>query len=366
MTLQDVIVVGAGMAGLVCAQRLQAAGYPVSVLEKSRGVGGRMATRRIDGIPVDHGARFVEPKSDLLQALTHHLIGQGILTPWQPHTYYLDSTGQLNPDPLAPPYYVAPTGMSAIGKALAVGLTIHRQQRVIALSPTSHQTWTITTTHADNDETQEHRAAVLVLALPAPQILPLLEPWRSHPDVENCWQQLSRVEYAPCITIMAQYAPQIVSAEARLPCLPNDPWMVEGHSDTPFFWVGLDSGKRQVKSLHVVLQSSATFAEHWLDAPNLQSAGAALLAQAGKLIAPWLAQPTRWQVHRWRYARVEKPTTDPLLTLQTPAPLVACGDWCGDRAIATALEAGWAAAAATNAIFSGSSLAPFPIGLWGE
>jgi renalase len=44
--------VGAGLAGLICAQKLQRAGYQVAVLEKSRGLGGRLATRRVDGVAI--------------------------------------------------------------------------------------------------------------------------------------------------------------------------------------------------------------------------------------------------------------------------------------------------------------------------
>ena len=51
----DVVVVGAGVAGLQCARRLRDAGLQVVVLDKARGVGGRVATRRVDGQPVDHG-----------------------------------------------------------------------------------------------------------------------------------------------------------------------------------------------------------------------------------------------------------------------------------------------------------------------
>jgi renalase len=363
MTLRNVIVVGAGMAGLVCARRLQAAGYQVSVLEKSRGVGGRLATRRLDGMPVDHGARFVEPTGERLQRLTDHWVHHGMLTLWRPHTYYLDSTGQLNPDPLAPPYYVAPAGMSAIGKTLAAGLTVHRQQRVVAIAPTADHTWLLTTTRTDDGTPQQYRTQGLVLALPAPQIGPLLAPLRSHPAMAALADSLALVAYAPCITVMAHYTQHSSQADARLPCLPQEPWMIEGHSDTPFFWVGLDSGKRQVEGLNVVLHSSATFAEHWLETPQLQPAGEALLASAGKLIAPWLAQPARWQVHRWRYARVETPNPHPLPTLSAPAPLVACGDWCGDRHLDTALEAGWAAAAALNDHLANPVLNDFPQGL---
>lgn len=364
MTLQDVIVVGAGIAGLVCAQRLQAAGYTVCLLEKSRGLGGRLATRRIEGTPLDHGARFVEPKGEMLQALTQHLVDRDVLTSWQPHTYYLDSTGQLNPDPLAPPYYIAPAGMSAIGKALASGLTVYRQQRAIAIAPSNDHTWRVTTTRTDDGETQHYSARALVLAIPAPQILPLLDPWRAQAAIAPLAQTLAMVEYAPCLTVMAQYPPQGVDAKTPLPCAPDDPWIIEGHSDTPFFGVTLESGKRPAPGLNIVLHSSANFAEHWLDTPNLQPAGEALLAQAGKLIAPWLAQPTRWQVHRWRYARVERPCPDPLPQLTNPAPLVACGDWRGDRQIDTALEAGWEAAAVLNDLCNGLSLADFPDGLF--
>lgn len=363
MTLQDVIVVGAGMAGLVCAQRLRTAGYSVSVVEKSRGLGGRMATRRIDGIPLDHGARFVEPQGQMLTALTQHWVQQGVLRTWQPHTFYLDSTGQLNPDPSAPPYYVAPAGMSTLGKALATGLMIHRQERAIALTPAANQSWMLTTERTDDGETRQHAARALVLAIPAPQILPLLAPWRSQTAIATLWQHLATVTYAPCITVMAQYAAPINSPETRLPCPSHEPWMIEGHSDTPFFWVGLDSAKRQAAGYNVVLHSSATFAEHWLAATDLQPAGEALLTQAGKLIAPWLMQPTRWQVHRWRYARVEQFYTQGIPQLETPSLLVACGDWWGDRQLDTALEAGWMAAAALNSQLNNQPLPEFPEGL---
>lgn len=51
-----VVVVGAGIAGLMCARELAATGVDVVVVDKGRGVGGRMATRRFGGAVFDHGA----------------------------------------------------------------------------------------------------------------------------------------------------------------------------------------------------------------------------------------------------------------------------------------------------------------------
>lgn len=45
--MTDIAVIGAGIAGLVCAQQLSQAGYSVLVVEKSYGLGERLATRHL-------------------------------------------------------------------------------------------------------------------------------------------------------------------------------------------------------------------------------------------------------------------------------------------------------------------------------
>ena len=63
------IVIGAGIAGLLAARTLQEHGLRVTVLDKGRGVGGRMATRRIGSAVFDHGAQFFtarDPQFDTL------------------------------------------------------------------------------------------------------------------------------------------------------------------------------------------------------------------------------------------------------------------------------------------------------------
>ena len=53
-----VAVVGAGMAGVVCARTLVQAGHRVTLLEKSRGLGGRMSTRHTEFGGFDHGSQY--------------------------------------------------------------------------------------------------------------------------------------------------------------------------------------------------------------------------------------------------------------------------------------------------------------------
>ena len=57
----DVVVVGAGLAGLRCARRLGAAGLEVVLVERSDRVGGRVRTDVVDGHLVDHGFQLLNP-----------------------------------------------------------------------------------------------------------------------------------------------------------------------------------------------------------------------------------------------------------------------------------------------------------------
>ncbi len=52
---KEVVIIGAGMAGLSCAHHLQKAGIPFRILEASDGIGGRVRTDEIDGFLLDRG-----------------------------------------------------------------------------------------------------------------------------------------------------------------------------------------------------------------------------------------------------------------------------------------------------------------------
>jgi phytoene dehydrogenase-like protein len=53
--MKDVIIIGAGLAGLTCARRLQAGGVDCLVVEAGDGIGGRVRTDRVDGFRLDRG-----------------------------------------------------------------------------------------------------------------------------------------------------------------------------------------------------------------------------------------------------------------------------------------------------------------------
>ncbi|MBZ9713154.1 NAD(P)/FAD-dependent oxidoreductase [Deinococcus multiflagellatus] len=336
--MHDWLVVGAGLAGLAFARDAGQTGGPVTVLDKSRGVSGRAATRRValpDGTTarLDHGARFFTARHPRTVALAEGGVREGWNAVWTRGVATLDGRG-LHVAQDTHPRYAPPQGLSTLGRVLARGLDIHTGVQVTSLARRGDH-WQV---HAQDGQTWA--AQRLVLNLPAPQLLPLLDPLMlgdalRHSASEGALQAARRVGYAPSWAVGAVLtgAPQWAHPATRL-------------TGGPLEWVALEHTKRPPgHPPALTLQANADWTRAHLDAPP-QEVCARLLAAAEEALGETL--PTRAAfAHRWRFATP---------THRAPGPchwdaalgLGWCGDWFtpdahGPRAEA-ALLSGWALA----------------------
>ncbi|MEP0754376.1 FAD-dependent oxidoreductase [Trichocoleus sp. Lan] len=344
----DVAVIGAGIAGLTVAQQLHQAGYKVVVVDKSRGVGGRVATRRLQGTCADHGLRYLEPQGqltekfiDVLRVKQSDFEGKpGIVQAW---------TNPVCREPAKPnlssirPRYVAPMGMNAIAKFLATGLEMRLNQRVQEINPTDEKTWHFTF----EPKADPLIAKAVVVAIPAPQALMLLEPLAKTIPTQFL-DSLRAVEFDPCLSVMAGY-PASRQQDLSNAETVNFPLHLDVTQDSDLAWIGLDSSKRPNPQMPVfVLHSTAEFAKHYLDAEDLNPVARQMLSRAAQLLVPWLDSPEWFQIHRWRYAFPSRPLHQDCLGAGTPLPLICCGDWCGGNLVEGAMNSGLAAAVKIN------------------
>ena len=148
-----------------------------------------MSTRRLDAWHFDHGADGFSAQSPAFAAQVDAWIAQGVLTRWQPRTATWHRETGFQEDGLLGPRWVAQPGMSALGRQLAKGLSVQRQQRVLPLA-NQPMPWFLDLESGDRAGPFHH----VVIATPQEQAIPLLDgtdfplgPLQAQPPSLPCW-----------------------------------------------------------------------------------------------------------------------------------------------------------------------------------
>src|SRR5262245_25128802 len=120
LTQADVIVIGAGLSGLLAARQLNASGYRVVVLEKGNRAGGRLATHRMDEAVFDHGAQYFTALDPAFDDLVQDWQARGIVRLWA--TGFSLPDGNMKRD--GQKRFCGVSGMSVIARHLAGELDV--------------------------------------------------------------------------------------------------------------------------------------------------------------------------------------------------------------------------------------------------
>ena len=185
----DVAIIGVGLAGISAAVECQKKGLKIELFDKSRGVGGRLATRRVNDIRLDHGLPSWNIQGAHTAALTKKLLAEQILIPWKvarSDANSIDAWQALETEN----FYAAPNGMTVIAKYLARDLKINRSFHLDRIIP-KQNSWQL---YFQNDETVEAKA--IILAIPAPQAIPLVKEFVTE-EVGDHLRVGLRLEYIP-------------------------------------------------------------------------------------------------------------------------------------------------------------------------
>lgn len=332
-TISSVAIVGAGLAGLSCAQALRSAGLQVTVLDKSRGVAGRMSTRRGEGWQADHGAQYFTARHPAFAAEVARWMDAGVAAPWTPRIAVLggddpqrDVRGSLGGGASGGVgdagdgglvRHVGVPRMTSPAQWLAEGLGVRTGHTVQTLQRDGGQ-WRLDT--AEHGRLPEAFDA-LVLAMPSPQAEALLRQGWQGLDAAGA-DAHALVNVAAAVTMRGCWA-LMLRFEAPVDLLFDAAFVNAG----PLRWMARDSHKpgRPVPAAGGetwVLHASAEWSEaHIEDTP--EAAAEALLDAFAGWGGP---RPAAWTAHRWRYADSLPPP--PGLRQWVPAlGLGLCGDW---------------------------------------
>lgn len=313
-------VIGAGISGLRCAGRLAERGYRVTVVDKGRGVAGRMATRRTDGgWRFDHGAQYFTARGEPFSAAVRQWQDAGVVAEYRGRVVAIEPGGATAPAG-GGPRYVGMPGMNAVCKVMAGGLDVRCGKRVERIVREAAG-WRL---EAEGGEALRSFDAV-VLALPAPQVIALLG------DGDPIGHAADRAEMRSTLTMMVGFEEPIV--------LGFDMAFINGGPIALAVRQGSKPGREDPDGR----EAWTVHANHDWSEANLERGpdenAAELLAGFGESMGMRLPASAVLQCHRWRYAAVARAVEQPCLW-DDHRRIGACGDWLLGNRIECAFDSG--------------------------
>lgn len=307
--MNRIAVIGAGIAGLTVARRL-ARHNEVTVFEKSRGVGGRVATRYAGEYEFDHGAQFFTARSPEFLAFLRPLIENGVVSDWQARFAEFErgeivAARQWDDEH---PHYVGVPRMNAIGKSLALGIDI-RLRTTVAHIGREDNSWTL----FDSEEAALGQFDWVVVAVPAAQTAALVA------ESSLLRKRSEDAHMLPCFSLLLAFE--------RAPELPFEAALVR---NADISWISVNNSKPgRGKTVCLVVHSTNAWADAHVD-DDEEAVISHLLAELSDVAGIPADISTYSRLHRWRYANVGR-QQGPHCCIDAELRLATCGDWlmCG-------------------------------------
>ncbi|MEM7671726.1 MAG: FAD-dependent oxidoreductase [Verrucomicrobiota bacterium] len=314
--LHDCAIIGAGISGLLAATSLKKSGHSVVIIDKGRGVGGRMATRRAGEARIDHGAQFFTQRSEALAPWIKAWQENGLIQKW--YANESDTVWRGN------------TGMTDVPKFLAQDLILEKSTRVIELKPKESK-WFL-----KSEDGRLFSSKTVILTAPLPQSTRLLD----HPSIalpKADFERLSSVKYTRCLAALVQI---------QKPVKLDPPGILKiQRSNIETITDNLIKGISRSPAL--TIHSSAEFAEkYWNSEDGIRLPQ---LLKSAKQEIDFEAIDT--SMHRWGFAKTLNPLSESHYA-NTALGLAVAGDGFIAGRVEAAAQSGLAAAKSISMMLS--------------
>jgi renalase len=339
----DVLIIGAGIAGLSAAAELVASGRRVVVLEKSRGVGGRMATRRVGEAVCDHGAQFFTVRGSAFGGMVAEAHEAAAVATWcEGFSQAASIDAPVMPAADGHARWRGMSGMTDLPKRLAALLPSDRcvlrtAVKVAGIGAVEDRVRIAVDPGVEAGQSTVIYAAAAIVTSPVPQSLDLFAAGGLlgveagiTPEVHR---QLATVHYDPSFALM------LVLNRASLVPPPGGIQFAGG----PISWLA-DNQQKGISAVPALtVHASGAFSRQHFDDPPDEVAATLI-----QLVRPWIdGDPSTaivsQSLHRWKFATPTTIIPAPLVAAVTSPPIVCCGDAFGGPKVEGAASSGLAA-----------------------
>lgn len=310
-------VIGAGISGLTAARKLALAGHDVTVIEKNRRLGGKMASREIGGLPADYGVSHFEVSDPDFAAFVDELREEEIVRTWA-HEFSLYDGTQYHPEnPNEHPsnWFAATGGMGQVARYLSRWVDVKTEEKAggmtfIGSDRSRKRAWMINLTDISVFECD-----AVILAAPAPEAYGVLQTAQDETPARRIIRHIDEIRYRPCWSLLiscGEAAPRFKGISCE---------------DDVLEWIGNESSKSDTSEGVLLLQSTGAFARRNAGTDPVQVKDR-LVGRASDITGLDLDPGAEGYLHFWKYFRAENPMDEYFMELEMEeAPLALVGDY---------------------------------------
>ena len=326
-------IIGAGISGLIAGKKLAKAGHDVTVIEKNRELGGRLATYKKNGQIFDYGITSVISSDPTFESFINLLIKKNTLKEWTSDFALYDGTQlhEINPNRPSNSYHVSENGLSSIAQYLSRWVDVKSEEKAgglthIGADRSKKRSWMINMTDISVFECD-----AVILAAPAPEAYGVLQTAQDETPSRRIIRHIDEVRYNSCFSLMASYSKELLPYWNGIEC-----------EDHTLSWIGNESAKLDSPAqTSVVIRSSPGFARKHRDS-DPEEISRLLLERASDISDSWLINPEWTKLHFWKYYEAINPMEDYFMELEMEeAPLALVGDYMSGNTVESAFLSGY-------------------------
>lgn len=297
-----VAIIGAGMCGATLSKILN--NYAnITVFEKSRGVGGRLATRRAEPYVFDHGAQYFTAKTFEFQSFIRPLLKERVIKVWEPIVAEISGNKILRKYswPEDTPHYVGVSSMNAVAKHFLKDSAVLLNNNIDQVVKKNNQ-WELYSSGACLGSYDW-----VISTAPAEQSRCLLgnhiEPGFAFPNMQACYSMMLGYDKKPKVGFdVATIANKDIS------------WISKNHTKP-----------HRPDNFSLLVNSTNTWADKNLEIEP-ETAINHLYSELSEIIDTKTTMPEHKAIHRWKYANIVR-QDGPKYYLTKNENLAMCGDW---------------------------------------
>jgi len=303
--MKKIAIIGAGMTGMTISSILRKK-FNITIFEKSRGVGGRMSTRRAEPYFFNHGAQYFKITNEKFRAFLRSLLNEKIIRPWNANYVEIKNKVIIKKEKwensTAP--YIAYPKMNSVIKYLADEFSINLSCKITRIEKISNE-WFI----YDANSNEYGPYDWVIFTIPPKQVTEILKSFKY-------LNIIKKIKMRSCFTLMLGFED-----------MKSIKFDAASIVDEDISWFVIKKFKRNnCFYSNILINSSYDYAEK-NEFKNREQIRNYLINTASTTIDVDLSNYKHNALHFWRYAMSEKKNKFGSF-IDNSYRVIVCGDWC--------------------------------------